>query len=157
MDFFEDSRKQADDVTVSMLKQMCEEMYQVRDEADALEKQKAEKTKRWRFLERKIIDTLNEYGMTNFDMGEGRKIGVSKQSAVDLPQDRGQYEELMNFIHEHGHDKFFFTLNKTKLRSFVKTEREGRGDEAWLPPGVVGEETTFTLSMRGRKRGEVSQ
>lgn len=156
MDFFDHTQKEADDVTISKLKEMCEEMYQVRDEADELEKQKAEKTKRWRFLEFKIIETLNEYGMANFDMGEGRKISVSKKTAVDLPQDPGSYEELMNFI-ENGHQKFFFTLNKTKLRSFVKTEREGRGDENWLPPGVNGEETTYVLSMRGRKNGAVSQ
>lgn len=156
MDFFSD-KKEADGVTISKLKEMCEEMYRVRDEADELEKQKSDKTRRWRFLERKIIDTLNEYGMSNFDMGEGRKISVSKQTAVDLPDDPTLYEELMGFIHEGGHDKFFFTMNKTKLRSFVKTEREGRGDEGWLPPGITGEETTFSLSMRGRKRGTVSQ
>jgi len=139
------------DVTLGNLKLLCEQMYIFRDEADELKAKHSEKVKLWRNLEYKILEILQDSGMTNFDMGDGKKISLKKNIVVNLPEDPNSYEMLIGYIEQNA-QKFFFNVNKTKLKSYITNEREGRGDEEWLPPGVDRPEEQYSLSMAGRKK-----
>ncbi len=138
------------EVTVAELKTLCDSLYKMRGEIDILEDTVSLKKSEYKLTEAKVLEYLEQYGLSNFECELG-KISVGKRFSVRQPATPEAKEAFFNYLRSKGDFENLVSVNSKTLGSYVRGEietAEAKGEIGWIPPGLEAPERVPYLSLR---------
>lgn len=138
------------DVTLSSLNELIDQLKSKRDEKDALKKQSAAMEEEIKAMEMKLIEYLKDNGMTSFK-GKSGMIIISKRRSVSQPETPEDKAKFFDYLKSLGLFEQMVSVNAQTLSSWAVSEIESKkkdGIFGWTPPGLKEPNEYDTLSLR---------
>ena len=152
MSWGNEPQAQVSEVTLKELTTLCDDYRSLRVQKDEVAKKLKDINKEIAKKEAKIVEYLDEYGMSTFS-GRFGKVTRNKKTTFKLPSTESAEAAFHDWLRSKGDYDKLAKIAANSMNSYVKAEVEAQrqeGNYGFIPPGLEPPNIHYTISYSGK-------